>query len=157
LKFAYFSHGKGSKYRGQYRNILLMCVALMKTEFLDKDATDEIIAKVGAVFDLNSGLIIQKRIRMPKKSGDGYLKGMKKATDDEWNSRYADVEIKGVDLDEPDDVAEFLFGKGIAAKDLRSFEQVNALVQKLPKFDQYQINKIYHKKTGHFIDDTPVS
>ena len=157
MKFSYFSPGKKSKYKGIYRTGLIRVVTMVKTEFAEYDDDGSLLAKVGAVLDNSYGLMMQKRLRRNRKDGKGLVKSMSKVDDAEWNKNYPETDIKASDINDPDEAAAFLFGNGVKAKDLNTFEQVRTLVKKLPQHTQYMIDKLYHQNYGMFIDETPTS
>lgn len=154
LKFSYYSAGNKSKVKGKYRTALIMSVALMKTQFTDFDENESLLAKVGMIFD-NTGLNTQTRMRRKKKSGEGYVKPMSRVENDdaEWSERYGDIVVKDNSTLNPDDAATLIFGRKIKAKHIQTFEQVKALVKKMPKKDQLLIDKLFHQRLEEFIDD----
>ena len=151
LKFSHYSEGNKSKYKGKFRTALIMSVALVKTQFTDFDENEELLAKVGLVFN-NQGLATQKRLRRKKKNGDGYVKAMARVEDDdaEWSERYGNIVAHKADTINPDDAAELIFGKNTKAKDIRTFEQVKKLVRNMPNKDQFLIDKLFHQRIEEF-------
>jgi hypothetical protein len=159
MKFAYFSAGETSKYKGLYRTMLIGAVAAARTQFTDYDEQGELLAKVGEVFDLNKGILTQFRMRPRKKTGSGYVKGMKPVgrDDPEWQERYGSVEAEVREIDDPKEAAEFLFGPGTDPSELDSFEGVLEKVRQLPRQTQNTVEKIFELRSGYPISDVPTT
>lgn len=100
---------------------------------------------------------MQRRMRRDRKDGKGFVKSMSHVDDVEWNEKHPHVDMKSSDISDPDEAAAFLFGSGVKAKDLNSFEQVRTLVKQLPQHAQFMIDKMYHMNFGFFIDETPTN
>lgn len=149
-KFAYHSEGEGSKYKGAVRTILLMAVAAGLQEAgtdhfeFDPDSGDMII-RAGRTLDLNTGLrrIFQHRPR--NKKGTAYLKTMKSIPIEDFKKLFPDVPVKNgtIIIEDPDKVVKMLFGGGATANDVRTAEQVLALIKK--KFDDAKQKEIFAK------------
>lgn len=149
-KFAYHSEGEGSKYKGAVRTILLMAVAAGLQEpgtdhfEFDPDSGDMII-RAGRTLDLNAGLrrIFQHRPR--NKAGTAYLKTMKSIPIEDFKALFPDVPVKNgiITIEDPDKVVKMLFGGGTTANDVRTAEQILALIKK--KFDEAKQKEIFNK------------
>lgn len=144
-RFAYYSAGNDSKYKGAVRTILMMGVAAALNEpgfdHFEYD-NEELIIRAGRTLDLSKGLrrIFQHR---PKKvGGKGYIKSMKTIPVDEFKRMFPDVKIKGGDviIDNPETVVQSLFGVGTKVSDVRTAEQVLDLIKK--KFNKQQQDRI---------------
>jgi len=145
LKFAYYSAGDESKYKGVIRTILIMGVAAAINEkgmdHFEFDGEDLII-RAGRTVDLTKGLRRIFQHRPKKKKGDGYVKTMKSIPIDKFKEMFPEVEIKGdsIIIDDPDMVVQALFGKDTKASDVRTAEQVLALIKR--KFNKKQQDRI---------------
>jgi len=145
LKFAYYSAGDESKYKGVIRTVLIMGVAAAINEkgmdHFEFDGEDLII-RAGRTVDLTKGLRRIFQHRPKKKKGDGYVKTMKSVPIDKFKEMFPDIEIKGdsIIIDDPDMVVQALFGKGTKATDVRTAEQVLALIKR--KFNKKQQDRI---------------
>lgn len=144
-QFAYFSAGDKSKYKGQVRNLLLAGVAATLNE-PGKDAfkynTDgELIVRVGRGIDMNLGLKRLFQMRPKKKSGEGYVKSMKRVTPEEIKQTYPDLEFEGSNLviDDPQEAVTVLFGKGVKPSDVDTAEDVLKLIKRFPEDRQEKI------------------
>lgn len=147
LKFAFFSPGAKSQYKGVYRTILLLNVANTISDFLKLDDQGMILAKAGPVFVMPKGLIYQYRLRQKRKDGMGYTQQVKSVSREEFLKEYpqANKWIKdfGVETD-PNKVAQILFGPNTSQKDLESFESVWNQIQTKFKLSQQQlVKKLY--------------
>ncbi len=129
-----------SQHKGVVRNMLL--VNVMKHIFeKDKDLVvkdgDEEIIRVRRGFKMDGGLERLYRIAPMRKDGKGRV-AARKATPAEVEAELkkmgrADKFSKDPDaILDPDKAAEFMFGKGVKAKDLLSTEQVIKQIFKLP-------------------------
>lgn len=146
-QFAYFSAGDRSKYAGAVRNILMSSVAATLDEpGVDtfKYDGDELIVRVGRGIDMNIGLKRLFQLRPKKKTGEGYLKSLKKVTADDIKQEYPDLEFDGNDLivDDPSEVVQILFGKGVKPGDVDTAEEVLELIKRFPKERQQLILNI---------------
>ena len=131
-----------SKHKGVVRNMLL--VNVMKHIFeKDKDitvyddATDTEVIRVRRGFKMDGGLERLYRLAPMRKDGKGRV-APRKATPDEIEAELkkmgrSDKFSKDPDaILDPDKAAEFMFGKGVKAKDLLSTEDVIKQIFKLP-------------------------
>lgn len=149
-KFAYYSEGEGSKYKGAVRTILLMAVAAGLQEpgtdhfEFDPDSGD-ITVRAGRTLDLNAGLrrIFQHRPR--NKKGDAYLKTMKTIPMEDFRKMFPDVPVKDgiITIEDPEKVVKMLFGRSVTSNDVRTAEQVLELIRK--KFDAAKQEEIFTK------------
>jgi len=97
-KFAYFSAGDNSQYKGAVRAVLLSAVAAALDEkgvdtFHYED--DELLVRVGRGIDLGVGMKRLFQMRPHKKYGEGYVKGLKKVTPEEIKKMYPALVIIG--------------------------------------------------------------
>lgn len=129
-----------SQHKGVVRNMLL--VNVMKHIFeKDKDIVvkdgDEEIIRVRRGFKMDGGLERLYRIAPMRKDGKGRV-AARKATPEEVEAELKrmgrhDKFSKDADtILDPDKAAEFMFGKGVKAKDLLSTENVIKHIFKLP-------------------------
>ena len=145
LKFAYYSAGDESKYKGVVRNVLMMGVAAALNEkgmdHFEYDG-DELTIRAGRTVDLTSGLRRIFQHRPKKKKGEGYLKSMKSVPISKFKEMFPDIEIKGDDvvIDDPKLVVQMLFGEDVKVSDVRTAEQLLALIKK--KFNKKQQERI---------------
>ena len=129
-----------SKHRGVTRNMLL--VNTMKHIFepgkdlVVKDVEGNEIVRVRRGFKMDAGLERLFRVAPMRKDGKGRV-ALRKATPDEVEAELKKLGHSGKfskDPDtimDPDKAAEFMFGKGVKAKDLLSTEQVIKQIYKL--------------------------
>ncbi|NJO63710.1 MAG: hypothetical protein HC836_37640 [Richelia sp. RM2_1_2] len=137
LKFGYFSAGDRSEYKGLFRTVLLIATAASFGQaVLNKD--NEIVGKLGPVFLLNLGVRIQAKKRKYNKKGE-MLKGEEKVSLNDFKREFPEADIDRYGnkfvIDEPNEVAKFLFGDvkpNITASDLDTFEEVIALIKQKP-------------------------
>lgn len=146
-KFAYFSAGDKSEYKGAVRAVLLAAVAAA----LDETGVDtfhydgeELIVRVGRGIDLGVGMKRLFQMRPHKKYGEGYVKGLKKVTPEEIKKMYPDLEFDGTDLiiDDPLEVVKILFGPSTRPSNVDSVEEVLDLIQRFPSGKQRKILNI---------------
>lgn len=152
-KFHYHSaEGRGSKYKGKIRTLLLMNTAKFKVdEGEDLILTDEKgnpIIRVGKSWKPIKGLERVFKIAPMAKSGKGRVKAMVDATPEEVKKELAKIDPKLKNakfssiselISDPDKAVEKLFGKGVGQKDVESAEQVVKLIKKFPKDIQEKI------------------
>jgi hypothetical protein len=135
-KFAYHSPGTKSKYKGVARTILLMAV----TSSLFEEGTDhatidpktgELTIRAGRTLDLTQGIRRIFQHRPKKKSGEGYLKNMKSIPIEKFKELFPDIEVANgnIVIDDPQQIVEMLFGKGLRPRDVGSAEQVIELIK----------------------------
>lgn len=137
-KFAYFSPGDTSKYKGAVRGILLAAAAASLNE-KSKDTfvydNDELIVRVSRGIDPNVGLKRIMQMRPRKKSGEGYLKTMKKVSAEDIQKAFPDLEFERGELiiDDPSQVVKVIFGPTTSPQDVESAEKILNLIKKFPK------------------------
>lgn len=148
MKFAYYSAGRKSKYKGMYRTMLIMALVSAKTAFENYDDKGELIAKIGQVFNLDSGITTQFRVKLNNNK-------MKKISKSEWTQQYGDTEVDEIEINTPQEAAEFILGSGHKPKDLSSFEKLRDHVLTLPKDKQLIVRKIFKVKSGYDITQVP--
>ena len=146
-KFIYHSEqGNGSQYPGAVRNIVLM-TALAHTQEPGKDFVmrdDEGRAVIRASRSIKMDVGMERLFKMAKinaKTGK-YNKALDKVDPAEIEAHLQslgkkvkfshDPEI----TDTPDHIAEYVFGKGVKAKDIMSAENVIAHIKKLKNSDE---------------------
>jgi hypothetical protein len=140
-KFIYHSgEGHTSNYPGVVRNILLSAVARHTHEagkdFLIK-VDSEVVARASRAVKLDTGL--ERLFKMAKRKKDGtFSKTMDKVDPAELKvhaEKLAGKEIKFSHdpeiVNDPDQVAAFLFGPDVKAKDIMTAEQVIGQIKKL--------------------------
>lgn len=134
-KFAYYSAGDESKYKGAIRTILLMAVAASLnepgTDHFEYNEDGDLVIRAGRTLDLAKGLRRIFQFRPRKKSGEGYVKTMKSIPVDEFKLMYPEVEVDGenVIIDDPEMVVAMLFGPGVKPKDVNTAEKVLELIR----------------------------
>lgn len=150
-KFSYFSAGDASKYKGAIRNILLAAAAASLNE-KGKDTFvydgEELIVRVSRGIDPNVGLKRIMQMRPRKKTGQGYVKTMKKASAEEIKQMFPDLEFDGSNLivDDPAEVVKIIFGPKTTPKDVESVEKILSLIKTLPKKRKEKIFDIAKKR-----------
>ena len=140
-KFAYHSaHGEASKYPGAVRNIILT-TALAHTQepgkdFVIRDKDGKVIARASKSMTLDTGM--KRLFKKVKKLKSGELgKTLEKTDPKELESFLKELgkDIKFSHEEEftnnPDDVAEYIFGKGVKAEDVMTAEDVISQIKKL--------------------------
>lgn len=136
-KFIYSSeHGRKSAYPGAVRNILMM-TAVANTRKEGEDAIkkdgDQVIARATRSLKLQGGL--ERLFKAAKVKKDGtYTKGLEKVEPKDLEAHLGKGKFKPEAdvITDPKKVVEWLFGKGVGAKDVETAEQVVALIKKLP-------------------------
>lgn len=147
-RFMYYStEGENSKYPGAVRNIMLMTIASHILEdgkdFVHKEG-DEVIARASRSLKLDTGLERLFKVAKMRKDGKGRTKSLEKVHPDEL-----DAELKSIDrekigsyhkspdiINNPDKIAEFLFGAGVKGEDIMTAEQVAKLINTKFKGDK---------------------
>ncbi len=141
-KFSYHSsQGIDSKYPGAVRNIIL-ATALAHTQepgkdFVMRDADGKVIARASKSIKLDTGM--QRLFKMAKfnpKTGK-YSSTLEKVNPEDLEKflkdmgKYINFSHREETTDNPDDVAEFIFGKGVSARDIMTAENVIKHIKKL--------------------------
>jgi hypothetical protein len=141
-KFSYHSEvGNGSKYPGVVRNIILTTALSMTQEpgkdFVLKDEDGKTIARASKSIKLDHGMErLFKMSKLNAKTGK-YNKSLDKAEPSDIDAHLKSIgkSVKfshDTDLTEnPDDVAKFIFGPSVKAKDIMSAENVIVQIKKL--------------------------
>lgn len=157
-KFAYFSAGDKSKYKGKIRTILLSSVASSLNEkgkdVFKYDKNGDLLVRVGRGIELSKGLIRLMKMRPLKKgSTTEYLKSMKSVSLDDIKKAHPELEFSNdtAIIDNPKQVVELLFGKGVTPNDVETAEQVLKLIN--AKFDKKQRDLIFHIAKQRLADD----
>ncbi|KKL74284.1 hypothetical protein LCGC14_2066450 [marine sediment metagenome] len=136
-RFAYFSAGDKSEYKGSVRAVLLASVAAA----LDEKGVDafhydgeDLIVKVGRGIELGTGMKRFFQMRPHNKYTDGYTKGLKKVTPEEIKKMYPKLEFDGTDLiiSDPSEVVKILFGPETRPSNVDSVEEIIDLIQRFP-------------------------
>jgi len=146
LKFAYYSAGGDSKFKGVIRTILIMAVGAAINEkgmdHFEYNEDGELIIRAGRTVDLTKGFRRIFQHRPKKKKGDGYVITLKSVLIDKFKELFPDIEIKGdsVIIDDPKTVVQLLFGQDTKPSDVRTAEQVLALIKR--KFNKKQQQNI---------------
>lgn len=139
-KFIYHSSlGNGSKYPGAVRNIL-MFTALTKRQvpgedFVLRDNDGNVIARASRSIKMDAGMERLFKVAKRSKTG-GFSKTLEKVAPDDVMSFLkqlgkeikfkADPEI----TTDPSKIVQFIFGKGVKPEDVKTAEQVIALIKK---------------------------
>ena len=157
-RFAYFSAGDKSKYKGKIRTILLSSVASSLNEkgkdVFKYDKNGDLLVRVGRGMDLNKGLVRLIKMRPLKKGSETeYVKSMKSVTIDDIKKAHPELEFSGdtAMVDHPKQVVELLFGKGVTPNDVETAEQVLKLIN--TKFDKKQRDLIFNIAKQRLADD----
>lgn len=142
-KFAFYSgHGRGSKYPGAVRNILLISTVINTIEpnkdFILKDEDGNVIARASRSFKLDTGVERLFKIAPINAKTGKHNKSLEKVTPEELEaflqklgknikfSKDADI------INSPDKVAALVFGQSVKAKDIMTAEDVIKHIKKLP-------------------------
>lgn len=138
-KFIYHSSlGNGSKYPGAVRNIL-MFTALTKRQvpgedFVLRDDEGNVLARASRSIKMDTGM--ERLFKVAKKTKNGYSKMLDKVGPEDVTAFLKElgkeVKFKG-DPDitsDPATVVQFIFGKGVKPEDVKTAEQVIALIKK---------------------------
>lgn len=140
-KFIFHSqHGDGSNYPGAVRNLILMAVARHKHEpgkdFLIK-VDGEVVARASRALKLDAGLERLFKAAKYNKETKTFNKSMDKMDPGQLAMHAQTISGKKIRfnpdpeiIDDPDSVAQWLFGEGVKAADIMTAEQVIALVKK---------------------------
>lgn len=134
LKWSYTAPDpeSNSKYKGVYRNVLLASIFIAMRDYLRDPETQELMAEIGPMFAVNTG-VYTNIAHWPKKKDGTRVKGKKKITKQEFRELYPEYKgpIKEIHLDDPQDIVDFLFPTANArAKDLDSYEKLKDLLIK---------------------------
>lgn len=139
-KFIFHSAlGRGSKYPGSVRNSLLFTALTFVQEpgkdFVHRDEEGNVIARASRSIKSNVGMErLFKRAKINPKTGKAN-KSLDTVTPDELEAHLKQLGkkidfAKDTDvIDVPDKIAEFIFGKGVKAKDIMTPENVIALIK----------------------------
>ena len=154
--FAHFiyhsSEGENSKYPGATRNIMLMTLATFILEigkdFVVKNEKNEIIARASRSLKLDVGLERLFKVAKRRKDGQGRVKSLEKVSPDELESELKDIDSSRIGkftkspeiINDPDKIAEFLFGAGVKSSSIMTAEDVAAMIKK--KFKGQKLKKI---------------
>ncbi len=136
-----FHSAAESKYKGAYRNLLLINAAKFVVskdkDVIIKDDDGNPVVRVRRTLKVADGFERMFKIMPMRKDGKGRTKSLKKVTPEEVE---AELERMGIDasfdknadpITSPDIVTKMIFGNSISAKDLMSTEQVIAQIKKL--------------------------
>ena len=151
-KFMYYStEGENSKYPGAVRNIMLMTLTAATLEddkdFVVKDGED-VIARASRSLKLDTGLERLFKVAKMRKDGNGRTKSLEKVRPAELDSELKDIDREKIGayqkspdiINNPDKIAEFLFGKGVKGEDIMTAEQVSKLINE--KFTGVKLKEI---------------
>jgi hypothetical protein len=134
-RFAYFSAGDKSKYKGAVRAILLSAVAASIEEpgvdafhYID----GELIVRVGRGIDLGRGMKRLFQMRPHKKYGEGYIKSLKNVDPEEIRQMHPKLEFDDNDVvvTDPHEVVQILFGPGTRPSNVDTAEEVLDLINR---------------------------
>lgn len=145
-KFIYYSsHGDKSEYPGVVRNLLLQAVARNKHEpgkdfIIKKD--DKLIARASRAIKLDVGLERLFKLAAKNKKGE-YTDTMNKIQPANLAAAAKDISGKNIKfshdpdiINDPDLVAQWLFGSEVTANDIMTAEQVIGQIKKLDNAQQ---------------------
>jgi len=153
-KFANFSAGDKSQYKGAVRAVLLNAVAAS----LDEDGVDafhydgdELVVSVGRGIDMNLGMKRLFQMRPHNKYGGGYVRGLKTVTPEDIKKVYPKLKFDGTDLviDDPAQVVKILFGPETREANVDSAEEIINLIQRFPPKKQKKILDIAKIRAKH--------
>ncbi len=141
-KFSYHSdQGRGSKYPGAVRNIIMM-TALAHTQepekdFVMRDEEGNVVARASRSIKMDTGMErLFKAAKKNPKTGK-YNKTLDKMSGEELEKLLSAAGVKAKFSKDPDvitdpkKVVEFIFGKGVKPEDVSSAEKVIARIKKL--------------------------
>lgn len=144
-RFIYHSaEGDKSAYPGVVRNFLLMAAVRYTLEpgkdvIVKKD--DQVVARASRALKLDTGL--ERLFKMANQKNGKFGKGMNKVEPVQLQKQIDQLAGKPVKfshdaeiINDPNEVAQFLFGKGVTAKDLMTAEDVIKHIKKLPNADE---------------------
>jgi hypothetical protein len=146
------SEGDKSKYPGAVRNIMLMTLTskLLKPnmDFVVRDDEGNIIAKASKSLKLNVGLERLFKVAKKREDGNGRVKSLDKVDPDVLEKELEEIKpeligkfSKNPDIvNDPDEIAKYLFGKNAKATDIMTAEQVAEQINK--KFSGDKLLKI---------------
>ena len=154
MKFSYFSAGDKSKYKGKYRTALLMSIVAARTEY-EYIYNNNLVAKVGEIFDLNQGIMTQFRMAVERKDGKGYTKNLNKVSKNTFQKTYGVFNVKEIRILNPNKAAKFISEDSLEPVDLNTFEEVKDYVSQINKNEQQLIRKIFKIKTGYELEEVP--
>jgi|GEM_PF-6768994 len=151
LKFGYHSAGDKSKYKGVLRTILIASMASAMNQIFYDEGDDELVGRFGPAFAPSTGLNIRAKLRPRKKltkkeikqgvdlASKPRLKGEQTVDIENFKKEFTSVEIdkfgKKWSMDNPNDIAQFLFGDvktDVTAADLDRVETIMPLLKKKP-------------------------
>jgi len=146
-KFAFFSAGNESRYKGTIRTELIRGVAAALNvpgiDHFEYDDEGQLLIRVGRTMDRAEGLKRILQHRPAKKHGQGYIKTMKTLSMDDFKAAYPDIEVHDdtMTIDDPSLVIQILFGKNVKLDDLRTAEQVLSIIKR--KFNKKEQERIF--------------
>jgi hypothetical protein len=153
-KFMYHSdEGRESKYKGMVRNILMIAIVrhMMKPgDVVIKDDDGKVIAQAKYSLDIPRGIKRSYKIAPIGRSGER-VKTLKAVEPNELaaelekiDPNYKNITINTASelINDPNAVAEFVFGPGVAAKDVMTTEQALTLFQKTDRITPQQKSTI---------------
>lgn len=142
-KFIYHSaHGRGSNYQGVVRNFLLMA-AVRYTQEPGKDIIikkkDDVIARASRALKPDTGLERLFKMATTSKRSGKMGRNLQKVEPAQLQQHIDSLVGKPVKfshdaeiINDPDEVAKFIFGSNVKAKDIMTAEQVIERIKKLP-------------------------
>jgi hypothetical protein len=158
-----FHAAPSSAHKGKVRNALLRAVAAdALTKHRDVVADDEAgnpVVRVRRSLKNDEGLVRMHRVAKARKDGQGRVKQLTDATEDEIKAALKELGQSArftMDRDQvldPDRVAKELFGAGVKADDLLSAEQVAELIGRM---EPERARRIVNRAIGHEMDETEV-
>lgn len=138
-KFAYWSPGEKSKYKGAVRNALLRAVVASVHEpgidaFLIDPQTGNWLVRVGRGFNYSSGIKRMYQIRGHKKTGE-WNATLSNSTPEEIQTLYPELQFDQKDriIRDPKVATELLFGPGVTPADVETAEQIIELINRFPE------------------------
>jgi hypothetical protein len=147
-KFAYYSPGDLSQFKGVIRTVLLVAVTTMINQkgmdYFEVDtSSSQLILRVGRTFDLNQGIrrIFQYR---PKTQKGTYAKQLRSVTMNGFLSLFTNIYIckDNIIIDTPNEALTLMFGRDLNSDDVNTAEQIITLIKEnFNKNDQHEIFK----------------
>jgi hypothetical protein len=133
-KFAYYSAGDNSEYKGAVRTILIAAVATLlcdpTTDYVMYDLDRSLLARSGWTFDLSCGLRRIFQYRPTRKDHKGWVKNMKSVSCDEFEKLFTQSPHNDLQtMDNPQQVTTLLFGDNIKPSDISTAESVLSIIK----------------------------
>jgi hypothetical protein len=144
-KFMYHSdEGRNSSYKGMVRNIIMIAIVrhmIQPGDVVIKDDEGNVIARAKYTLDVTKGIRRSYKVAFVGRGG----KRVKTLTSvdpeslkveiEKIDPSYKNLEINTKEdlINDPDAVAQFIFGEGVSARDIQTAEQVLTTLEKTDK------------------------